>query len=79
MMLLKPGRIRYVNNPLTATTGWAVDRDNPLSPAYVPVEERSEMEKAIWWADLHRRKPTSGVGVFDDGEVPRRGVDRGVR
>lgn len=71
-------RLRYANNPMTSVIGWSSDRDNPRSPAYIPVEERSETEKAIWWADLARRKPAAGVGVFDDSERLTQALDRAV-
>lgn len=61
-----PRNIRY--SP-TATPGfrepWSDSPDNPLSPAFVPLDKRGETGQARWWARFAGKDPRPRAGVFD--------------
>ena len=45
---------------------WRESEDNPLSPNFIPLTERSERARMRWWAQQQRRKKnTIAAGVFD--------------
>jgi len=53
----KPANERIVDNP---------ELDDPLSPAFVDLRERSPVGQARWWAMQEKRKNARGAaGVFD--------------
>lgn len=59
---MKPRRLVYVGNESARTeTG----KDDPSSPGFVPLEERTEAEKARFWDKWSKRKDRRAqVGVF---------------
>ena len=44
---------------------WRDSSDNPMSPAFIPVETRPEQSRARWWALHKRRNQSPAAGVFD--------------
>lgn len=49
-----------------ARSPWHESADNPLSPNFMPPEQRGEMGRARFWAAHSRRKKArEGTGQFD--------------
>lgn len=59
---INPGR-SLMTHP-GADIPWRENPDNPLSPDYIPVSQRTEQEKARWWALQSRRKQGTEHGVY---------------
>lgn len=62
----KQRSIRYILGERQQGVSWSDDRDNPLSPAFVPLTHRSERDRMRWWArNAQRRKRTLTHTVYD--------------
>lgn len=48
-----------------ATSPWGDSPDNPLSPNFVPLTNRTERGKARWWALKAKNSGRPTHGVFD--------------
>lgn len=71
------GKIRYASGieyfegsltmPGASREGlWRDSADNPMSPTFVPLEQRTESGRSRWWANINRHKrQQAAVGVFD--------------
>lgn len=58
--------IKYVLGDKQAGVSWSEDTDNPLSPAFVPLTQRTEADRVRFWARAaQRRRDTRTHTVFD--------------
>lgn len=63
----RPRRIRYMlDNRHGAPKRDQDDTNNPLSQNFMPLAERTEHQKARWWALYGRKRRFPGV-EFDSG------------
>jgi hypothetical protein len=69
---LRDARIQYHEAIERNGTGgggmspWSEDKDNPMSPSFLPPDERTPTGESRWWAlALHRKKSKYSIGVFD--------------
>ena len=62
--------IEYFGSSLTPGTQerYTREQDNPLSEAFVPLEERGALEQARFWAQLAKRKARSPMSELDPPE-----------
>ena len=44
---------------------WKESSDNPTSPAFIPLEARTEQSRSRWWALHARRSRSVAAGVYD--------------
>lgn len=61
------GPVKYHSTPRNpgGVLGWGDSEDNPLSPHFVPLEQRNEQQKARWWALHGRKKLRPAAGAYD--------------
>ena len=71
MARLRNARLQYHNTATAPRQGdgrvtLRPEIDDPLSPAFAPMEERDDMSKARFWAALEKkRKGAQVAGVFE--------------
>ena len=58
-------RFDKVGNAGLSNITWSSNEDNPASPNFVPLEDRSELSKAVFWSNANKKKPHPATGVFD--------------
>lgn len=59
-------RLRYgLASPVSQPHDWRSDPNNPNSPNFVPLTERTERDKARFWALFSRKSRRQDHGVFD--------------
>jgi hypothetical protein len=68
---LRNAKLTYHREAAPAKTteeriGFRPEVDDPLSPGFIQLPERSEVGQARWWAMREKRKGrTAAAGVFD--------------
>lgn len=61
-------QIEYYGSTLTSGSSerYTREQDNPLSEAFVPLEDRDDIGQARYWAGLARRKGRAPMSELDE-------------